>query len=444
MDRRNFFKIVSTASAGVAATSCGKKDALIPLLVPEHQIAPGEEQWHPAVCSECGAGCGVIVRVMEGERVIERNGEKFRERIASIKKIEGNPLDPVSGGGLCARGQAAVQSLYNPDRVREPMRRTAERGKGAFTNISWDDAIASVAKAVADSDKSKIVFLTTAPVGSRLATIQHFLQAMGAPAAYTSSVAQFSIERQAAEAVFGWKGLPRYDLSQARYVLGVGADFLGGWVSPVYYGRQFGHFRQGRIGIRGKLVQAESRMSLTAASADQWLPVRPGFEPHLLVAVARLLLDEKLARNSEQLPGSVTESIQGANLEQLIRSTGVDPKVLRRVTHELGESEAPLVLAGASLVHTNSLQAIIASHYVNLMLGNIGRPGGLFPPHPTPDTSLANANVVDALKTAQFVFLDGDNPIYSLPRSSGVADALRPRRLSASDRLLTTPQPMPT
>ena len=138
MDRRNFFKIVSAASAGVATTACGNKsDALIPLLVPNHQMAPGQEVWHPAVCTGCGAGCGVIARVMEGERIIERKGEKFRERIACIKKLEGNPLDPVSGGRLCARGQAALQSLYNPDRVSQPMRRTSTRGSAAFTPISW-------------------------------------------------------------------------------------------------------------------------------------------------------------------------------------------------------------------------------------------------------------------------------------------------------------------
>ena len=89
------------------------------------EIVPGEEQWHPSVCSECAGGCGVMVRVMEGERIIERSGQKFRERIACIKKIEGNPLDPVSGGRLCARGQATLQSLYNPDRVTGPMRRSA-------------------------------------------------------------------------------------------------------------------------------------------------------------------------------------------------------------------------------------------------------------------------------------------------------------------------------
>ena len=57
--------------------------------------------------------------------------------------------------------------------------------------------------------------------------------------------------------MFGWKGLPRYDLGNARNALGVGADFLGGWTSPVYYGRQFGNFRQGRPGLRGKLVHAD-------------------------------------------------------------------------------------------------------------------------------------------------------------------------------------------
>jgi hypothetical protein len=69
---------------------------------------------------------------------------------------------------------------------------------------------------------------------------------LGAPPALTCSLDSFAIERKAAELAFGWKGLPRYDLAQARYALGVGADFLGGWASPVYYSRQFGHFRQGR------------------------------------------------------------------------------------------------------------------------------------------------------------------------------------------------------
>jgi anaerobic selenocysteine-containing dehydrogenase len=432
MDRRNFFKIVSAVSAGVASSACdSKRDALIPLLVPDHEMAPGEESWHPAVCSECAAGCGAIARVMEGERVIERNGghkgEKFRQRIACVKKLEGNPLDPVSGGRLCARGQAAVQSLYNPDRVAGPMRRTSNRGDARFTPISWDESIATAADRLAKvraSDPAKILFLSRPQTDSRSVAVQQFLQAIGAPPAMTCTPADFATDRKAAATVFGWNGLPRYDLANARFALGVGADFLGGWTSPVYYGRQFGHFRQGRAGVRGKLVQAESRMSLTAASADEWLPLRPGSEPQFLMAIGRILLDEKLARNEKQIPEGVRAALLAANLDDAIRATGLSEKRVRRVARELAESDAPLVIAGASVVQTNSLDALIAAHFVNVLMECVGRPGGMFRPYSSPVAGPTNGNVPEAVARAQLLLLDGANPVYTLPSATAISEKL--------------------
>jgi anaerobic selenocysteine-containing dehydrogenase len=429
MDRRGFFKIVSTVSAGVAASSCGKKsDVLIPLLVSDREIVPGEEQWHPSVCGECEAGCGTIVRVMEGERVIERSGQKFRERIACVKKIEGNPLDPVSGGRLCARGHAALQSLYNPDRVKGPMRRSGARGTGTFTAVTWDEAIGAVSEKiqkVRSVDPKKILFLSRPQFGSRSVTIQRFLESLGAPAAQTCSPVTLAVERHAAESVFGWRGLPVYDLARARYVLGLGADFLGGWASPVFYSRQFGNFRQGRPGVRGTLVQAESRMSTTAASADEWIPVRPGSEVFFAVAIARLLLDEKLARNAKALPTAVSESILGANLTELIRSLGVDERRLRRLARELGESEAPLVIAGASVVHSNSMQAVSAGYYLNVLLGNVGQIGGMLPPSVEAAPPFQGAKKsIETIKQAQMLFLDGEDPLYSAPAGGEMLRAL--------------------
>jgi anaerobic selenocysteine-containing dehydrogenase len=426
MDRRNFFKILSATSAG-AVGGCGKKtDRLIPLLVPEHEIVPGEEQWHPAVCVECGAGCGTLVRIMAGVRTVERNGEPLRERIAAIKKIEGNPLDPISGGRLCARGQASVQSLYHPDRLRSPMRRTGQRGQGQFTAVSWDGAIAQAAEKIARvraADPSRIAFLSGSQVGTRSLAIQRFTQAIGAPAPVACSITDYAAERKAAEMVFGWHGLPVYDLARAQYTLGVGADFLGGWASPVYYARQFGAFRQGRRNVRGQLVHAESRLSITAAAADRWLPLRPGSEAQFLAAVGRMLLDAGLARNREALPKPVATAFQTADSAALIASCGLEQKRVRQIAQELGESEAPLVIAGASVVHTNSVDAIVASHYVNLMLGVAGKPGGVLAPA---DLSAppGNHGVVESLARAQVVLIDGSNPIYTMPRSSGVADAL--------------------
>jgi anaerobic selenocysteine-containing dehydrogenase len=436
MDRRNFFKVVTTASAGAVAGACGKKtDALIPLLVPDHEIPPGEEQWHPAVCGECGAGCGTLVRLMEGERVTERNGEKVRERIACAKKIEGNPLDPVSGGRLCARGHAVLQALYHPDRSQGPLRRKGGRGEAEFVPASWEEAITAVGEklvTVHSDDPGKILYVTSGQRGTRALTIQRFLDALGAPAPVTCGVADLAAERKAAELVFGWKGMPVYDLGRARYALGVGADFLGGWASPVYYARQFGHFRQGRPDVRGQLVQAESRMSITAASADQWLPLHPGSEPQFIIAMARLLWEDKLGRGWKQVPGPVLESIQQADLSALIRACGVEEKRLRRVALELGESEAPVVVAGASIVHSNSVEALVAGHYLNLILNNVGRPGGLLPPAPATAETAESRNVVEALQRARIVLLDGANPVYSLPSSIRVSEILAGKELIVS------------
>jgi menaquinone reductase, molybdopterin-binding-like subunit len=206
--------------------------------------------------------------------------------------------------------------------------------------------------------------------------------------------------------VFGWKGVPVYDLAHARYALGVGADFLGGWASPVYYGRQFGAFRQGRTEVRGHLVQAESRMSITAASADEWLPIRPGSEPHFLVALLRILVEQKPA---DRLPDAVIQSIRSADLAALIRTCGIEERRLHRVANELGNSEAPLVIAGASVVQTNSLEALIASHYLNVLLG-----GHVLPPQPEPERRAPSGNAMEAIRSAKILLVDGENPVYGL------------------------------
>ncbi len=436
MDRRNFFKILSATSAG-AVGGCGRKtDKLIPLLVPEHEIVPGEEQWHPAVCVECGAGCATVVRVMEAIRTVDRNGEACRERIAAIKKIEGNPLDPISGGRLCARGQASVQSLYHPDRLRGPMQRTGQRGQGQFRTISWDEAIGRAAETIAKAraaDPARIVFLSGAQSGARALSIERFTQALGAPAPVACTLADHAVERKAAETVFGWQGLPVYDLAHAHYALGVGADFLGGWASPVYYARQFGEFRQGRRNIRGQLVQAESRLSITAGAADRWLPLRPGSEAQFLAAMGRMLLDARLAPNRAALPKAAAAAFESADAAALLAACGVDAEGARQVARELGESEAPLVMAGASSIHTNSVDAVVASHYINLMLGAVGKRGGVLAPIPSAEPLAGqHRGLAESLARAQVVFVDGANPLYTMPRSSGVMDALAKAELVIS------------
>src|SRR5262249_9010957 len=114
MKRRDFFKIVTASRAAAAAGGCQPAtDAILPLVVPNEQIVPGVASWFATVCRECPAGCGVLARNREGR----------------IVKLEGNPDHPVNAGALCLRGQAALQSLYHPDRIAGPMVREGSGGR---------------------------------------------------------------------------------------------------------------------------------------------------------------------------------------------------------------------------------------------------------------------------------------------------------------------------
>ena len=412
MDRRNFFKLVGTASGGAVAGACGREgDAIIPLLVPEEQIVPGVEEWRPSVCRQCPAGCGTIVRVMRAERILEIDGEKVRKPIAAVKKIEGNPLDPVSGGRICGRGQAAVQRLYHPDRPRGPKIRNAA---GVLEGASWDAALDRAAEALRAASAQQVLYLAAAVSGSRSAAVSSFLEGCGYAPARTAGTFDFEVERAAAQYAFGWNGIPLYEIQDADFVLSIGADFLGGWVSPVLYARRFGHMRRGRESIRGALFHAEARFSQTAWAADRWLPAAPGGEHALALAVGALLL-QRHGKDAASLPPALAATLREADIAALCRQSGVRQSWVEEAAGRLASAAAPVVIGGASIVRGNSVAAAAVANALNLILGNVGRAGGVKAPSRPLDTAAVDTGA--ARPTA--VFLDG------------IADAAVPLRVRA-------------
>jgi anaerobic selenocysteine-containing dehydrogenase len=236
MERRDFIKI--SALSGVMATleGCRSPEKQLIRFVPEEELVPGIATWKPSVCTLCSAGCGLLVRVMQGEAEVVRHGQQGLIKMGLAKKLEGNPQHPVNQGKLCARGQAGLQVLYHPDRITHPIKRTGPRGSGEFQEITWDDALKELAAHLTTLQASKstnsLAFLARPLRGQRHELIERFLKAYGAPPAVWYQPFDEAVLRQANLLSFGHAALPTFDLGRADYVISFGADFLGTWNSP--------------------------------------------------------------------------------------------------------------------------------------------------------------------------------------------------------------------
>src|SRR5687767_1029462 len=297
MDRRNFIKLTAITGTSAALTACGNPENQVIRFIPEDDLVPGIATFKPSVCPLCNAGCGVIARVMEGDAEVFRNGQAGVIRMGLAKKLEGNAEDPISQGKLCARGQAAIQVTYHPDRLDKPRKRSGDRGSGQYVDISWDEAIKELTgqldALVAANDQKGLAFLTKPRHGRRLQLIAQLMQRHGAPAPVTFELFSDEVLRRANAISFGSHQLPTYDLVNARYVISFGADFLGTWNSPVAHSVAYGRLRQARSGTRAKFVHIDARLSQTAANADEFVASRPGTEGVLALGLARAMRSEE-------------------------------------------------------------------------------------------------------------------------------------------------------
>src|SRR5581483_8382269 len=181
-NRRDFIKLTAVTGTGAALASCGNPEHQLIRFVPDDDIIPGVAEWKPSVCPLCAAGCGLTVRVMDADLDTSRNGQAGVVAIKAAKKLEGEPSHPVNRGGLCPRGQAAIQTTYHPDRITGPLKRTGARGSGQFASISWDAAIAELAAQLDKlTDRKALTFVTRRANSRRHDLVAEFLAQFGAP-----------------------------------------------------------------------------------------------------------------------------------------------------------------------------------------------------------------------------------------------------------------------
>ncbi len=429
--RRRDFLSASGAAAGLALLEgCARREQLLfEQAIERSDPAPGVTVWRPSVCGQCAAGCGVLVRVVGGD----------------AKKIEGNPEHPVNRGGVCALGHSALQELYNPDRITVPMRRSkprAEAGGAAsdFEPIPWARALEELAAMVAGARERgpgaiAVLSRDDEVVG---ALWRRFAVAIGGAPVFAWRSADEEVEREAARRVFGIAPPLYYDLAEADFVLGLGAAFLDRWRSPVHYARALVEMRRRS---RGRLIQAESRMSLTGAAADRWLPVRPGSEGVLARALAGALLDGGRVESANAARYRQLFPDPPPSLEAAAATCDIAVARLRSLVRELAAAERPLVIVGGSAgAHAGGLANVVAGLGLDILLGAVGRRGGVLPGAGFAIAAaiepegpwLARVELPEQLAAAELLLVSECDPLHDLPAESAAAQAIArvPRRVA--------------
>ena len=385
--RRDFLKVLGVTGAATTMVGCSTEsvEKLIPYVTSPDNTVPGVSSYYATTCRECAAGCGLVVETRDGRAI----------------KAEGNAAHPVNRGALCARGQSALQGLYNPDRFRGPMAR--ENGK--LVPITWDKGIATLhaklTEAKAAGRSGKAVFINQHEQGSFAAHVDGWLAGFGMPA-HISYDAEAPLATIAANrAVYG-AAWPKLDFGAARLIVSFSADFLDAWGLPVPQQLDFADAR-GKIEGAPRFIYIGPRRSLTGLNADQWIAPRPG----TLGAIAQMLA------------GKMSVAAAAA-------ATDVPATTLDALNKEVQRVKPSLFVAGAS--GEKALELALEVNNLNKMLGNVGvtvKPAEVYGAWDGVAPASALNDVVASMSAGEVpvLFVRGANPAYNTPGGLGFAAA---------------------
>lgn len=403
MNRRDFLRTASVAgAAGVAACTYDPKtpvENVLPYVVMPEDELPGTANYFSTACTGCAAACGMVARSKEGRVVM----------------VEGNPDHPI-GRGLCVRGHMSLLAAYSPDRVEKPM--------DAGRPVEWDEAMARLKGAVeaARAAGKQVAWLGQYRTGSMSRLLEGLAGAMGLRRVHWEPLGLESL-LAAVRTTFGMAAVPTYDLSGAHTILSFGMDFLGTAYGMMGMAEGWSKAKDpAQGGFVTRLVCVEPRVGVTSAQADHFLPPNPGTEALVAIAIARLAADKK------GYTGPASSFLQGVDVGAMASASGISEEKLREVVDYLVAGPSVVLPGGFANGGTDATALAVATLLCNEVLGNVGQ-SVRFGLELKPGQVNSYAEVKALLDDARagkigVLFLDGANPVYSLPAADGAAEAL--------------------
>ncbi|MDI3281436.1 MAG: molybdopterin-dependent oxidoreductase [Bacillota bacterium] len=364
LTRRNFLKYLGITAA---AASVEAKIVYDFLQEKRTEAAPPVTEIRYGVCGICGMQCALKGKVVDGRLV----------------KLEGNPLDLQSGGALCAKGNAGINLLYDPDRLKYPLLRTnPQRGIGVdprWKKISWEEALDLAAAKIREA-RERFGGQSIIWIGKHAG--RDLLAALGSPNDLCHQTTCDTVRDLACEVTFG-SAFYIPDFAESHYIITFGWDQFGkgknAWARGLAEALGRG---------RAKLVVFDPRLSPTASKAHEWIPIRPGTDHAVALAMIHVLISEKLYDQEfvraytvgfEQL----AEAVRPYTPAWAAELSDVPSETIVRLAREFARAERaviPLHKREALQVHPNGFALARAVLILLALTGNVEKRGGAILP----------------------------------------------------------------
>ena len=340
----------------------------------------------PTTCFNCESACGLLGYV--------------DKQTGKVQKFEGNEYHPGSRGRNCAKGPATINQINDTDRILYPLKRVGKRGEGNWKRVSWDEALneigGRIAKAIKEKRNNEIVYHVGRP--GHEGYMDRVLNAWGVDGHNSHTNVCSSAARVGYTL---WHGFdrPSPDHANADFILLISAHLESGH----YFNPHAQRIIEGLLS-GGKLAVMDPRLSNTASHADYWMPTQPGSEVAVLLAIARLLLqNQKYNRDflenwvnwpdymaSKERPNAPFEDFINQMIDDYAEFTpefaehesGVPASMIVEVAEKIGAAGtrfATHTWRSASAAHFGGWTVARALQFLNVLTGSVGTKGGTSP-----------------------------------------------------------------
>lgn len=404
LSRRDFLRYSAIAAAGASSIpifksvmAMGKK--------PEKVVSHV-----PTFCEICFWNCGAIARVENGR----------------VVKLDGNPANPASRGTLCARGNAGMGSLYDPDRLKHPMLNVGKRGEPRWKKVSWDEALDFITERMQKIKKTygpEAVALISHGTGGRF--WKYLLKAYGTPNFTAPSFAQCRGPRDIGYLLtFGaGVGSPEpIDLANSKFIV-----LIGSHLGENIHNSQVQDFVEG-IAKGAKLVVVDPRFSTAAGKATWWLPIKPGTDMALLLTWINIIVSDELYdkdyinRYAIGLK-ELKEEVRPYTPEWASKETEIPADIIVEIAREMSRYKPNVLIHPGryTVWYGDDTQRSRAMAILVALMGSWGREGGYY--FPTKASGIPEYPNLPTPPEPQKPELKGDWPFAVEPTTTAIRKA---------------------